>query len=192
MMVPLLFGAALIRPAAANIVTFNFEDAVFGADTPLSLTEEGLTATFASPAADPGGFGITSAFALWPEMSGNILASPGTAFVDGVPLIITFSKPVRAVDLQFGLGGIDPSGEIDLSTNAGGSASAHGTIPGGAGVLPQGEITFAGDYFTTLTLTSTALDFGIDNLQVDLPEPASAAILGLGLFVLGWVRRRTA
>ena len=184
----LVLGAALARPAVAEVVLFDFEDQVFAADTPLSIVKGSFTANFASPA-DPGAFGITAAFGLFPSMSGNILASPGSSFVDSVPLTITFSRPVRAVSFQFGLGSADPGSLIELATNAGGSTSKAGTVQIGS-LLPQGVLDFSGDYFTVLTLFSNTLDFGIDNLSVDLPEPASAAVLALGLFALGLVRRR--
>jgi hypothetical protein len=187
-MAALLVIGALSQPAHAGVVTFDFEDQVFGADTPLLITKPSLTATFSSPA-DPGAFGITAAFGLWPEMSGNVLASPGSAFVDSVPLTITFSRPVHGVSFQFGLGSIDPAGMIKLGTDAAGSASQAGAVPIGS-PLPQGEVAFSGDYFTVLTLTSNTVDFGIDNLQVDLPEPASIAVLSLGLLGLGLIRRR--
>jgi hypothetical protein len=189
-MTALLLMGALSQPAHAGVVTFDFEDQAFGADTPLSIAKPALTATFSSPA-DPGAFGITSAFGLWPGMSGNILASPGSAFVDSVPLTITFSRPVRGVSLQFGLGSIDPAGMIELDTDAGGHAIQTGIVPIGS-LLPEGELTFIGDYFTSITLISNVLDFGIDNLRVDLPEPASLAILSLGLLGLGVMRRRAA
>jgi hypothetical protein len=187
-MTALLLIGALGRSAHAGVVTFDFEDQVFGADTPLSITQLSLTASFSSRA-DPGAFGITAAFGLWPEMSGNVLASPGSAFVSGVPLTITFSRPVHAVDFQFGLGSIDPAGMIEVDTDAGGRASESGTVPIGS-LLPQGDMAFSGNYFTVLTLTSNTLDFGIDNLQVDLPEPASLAVLSLGLLGIGLIRRR--
>jgi len=189
----LVLGSAFVQPAASAPVLFDFEDQSFGADTPFSITNGLLTATFASPA-DPGAFGITSAFPLFTIMSGNILLSPGSAFVDSVPLVITFSQPVHSVSFQFGLGGVDPGGLIELTTNAGGSASVGGTVPIGS-LLPQGTLFFEGDSFTVLTLSSNMLDFGIDNLSVDAsvdptPLPASLPLFATGLLALAAVRGR--
>jgi hypothetical protein len=182
-----VLGVIMAQPAAASLVPFDFEDQVFGADTPFSITEGSLTASFSS-SGDVGGFGITAAYGLFPIMSGNILVSPGSAFVDSVPLTIMFSQPVIGVSFLFGLGSADPAGTIDLTTDGGDAASATGTISVGS-LLPQGELVFSGHYFTTLTLSSTALDFGIDNLVIDLPEPAPMAALTLGMLMLSVVRR---
>ena len=189
----LAFGGSLALPALAGPVTFDFEDQPFGGDTPLSITQDSLTATFMSPG-DPGAFGITSAFGLYPEMTGNILLSPGSAFVDSVPLTISFSEAISSITFQFGLGGTAPGAMIQLLTDAGGSALATGTVPIGS-LLPQGLLTFTGAAFRQIALSSNTLDFGIDNLTVSaavtpVPEPAPMAMIALGLAWLSAKRRR--
>jgi hypothetical protein len=182
--VPLLAAAGR---AEATIATFDFGTQTFGMDTPFSMTDSGVTANFSSPAADPGGFAITSSFGLTSNFTGDLLYSPGSALIDTVPLTIAFSEVVHSISLVFSLGAFDPNAAIELATNAGGTASVTGSIAPG-GLFPEGILTFVGD-FTELTLTSTALDFGVADISVEVPEPATTSLFGLGLLGMAGLRR---
>ena len=185
-------GLAFAAPSAARAsVLFDFEDQAFGADTPLTVTESGLTATFDS-AGGPGSFGITSAYPLFSTLSGNILLSPGSAFVDTVPLTVTFSRAVSSLSLRFGIGTVGVT-TLSFATDAGGAGSAAGSTPP-RDLFAQGALSYAGPSFTSITLASAALDFAIDDLSVNLapvtgvPAPGAAA-LAAGLLCLAAAAR---
>src|SRR5262249_46366129 len=121
-------------------------------------------ASFGSPA-DPGGFTIGPTFFL--TLPGNVLLDPGPAAADQIPLRITFSQPVDQISLLFALNTANTATTLDLSTNAGGTTSATGTIPAGFS-FPEGAISFRGVAFTTVDLSTSAFDFAIDDLVVDI------------------------
>jgi len=178
--------AFIVSAANAKTAAFDFEDQAFGATTALISTQNGLTASFASPA-DPQGFQLTGAF--YKTLTGNYLASPGPDFVTGNTLTITFSQAVRAISLMFAT---DTDPALTLVTDRGFAASATGTAPGGAFLFPEGVLTYRGGYFRSVTLSSNALSFAIDNVTATVPEPSAFALIGLGLLGMGFARRRAA
>jgi len=203
----ILIGAAALglilgtgHPAKADLATFDFDSLAVGDSTPFSLTNNGLTASFSSPGSDPGAFEIIPSF--FSTLTGNVLLTPGPAGLSNIPLVIDFSQPVTSISLNFALNTGDPTTTLDLTASLGGSivggASATGTVPPGF-TFPEGVLSFSG-LFDSVTLSTLALNFAIDNVVVEFnpgvvtPEPSSlliAGVLGLGLFG-GAVRRRRA
>jgi len=178
--------ALAVQAANTKTAVFDFEDQAFGATTALTSTQNSLTASFASPT-DPQGFQITDAF--YKTLTGNYLASPGPDFVTGNTLTITFSQGVRAISLAFAT---DTDPALTLTTDSGFTASATGIAPGGAFLFPGGVLTYRGGYFRSVTLSSNALSFAIDNVTATGPEPSAFALIGLGLLGMGFARRRAA
>lgn len=190
--------AAGAGPSRAAVVAFDFEGQALGAQTPLVIATGGLTATFSGPSTvDPGAFEVSynSSSGPFPTPYRTLdvaFLTVGSAFgASGSPLTISFSAPLSAVQLEFALD--DPAGaaSLSLATGAGGTASARGAFASGFR-YPEGVLSFSGAPFTSLTLSSAALGFQIDNLvATTVPEPLSLALLGAGLTGLALVRRRT-
>jgi hypothetical protein len=192
--------AAVSLPAQAAPVLFDFENQPIFTETPFSLANGGVTASFAGPAdVDPGAFGILSNF-LTPTgfqyrlMQGDFLTI-GSAFgASGSVLTITFSAPLTSFSLDFGLDDPDNASTLSFLTNGGDTGTIGGALSAGFR-YPEGTLSFAGAAFTTLTLQSNAIDFQIDNLQANtvaaVSEPASLALLATGLPLIAAVRRRS-
>jgi hypothetical protein len=163
-----------------------------GTNTTFSETNNGLTATFSSPA-DPGGFVITgSFFSFGPQ----ILVDPGSANASNIPLDIAFSAPQSSISLNFGLDGNPGPFQLDAYLNGSlvGSVTEIGVIPDGY-VFPEGIISFSGTDFDSVVLTSSTTPyFAIANVDTAaVPEPSSLMLLGTALAgVSGALRRKLA
>jgi hypothetical protein len=189
--VVLAASAQIGIPAGANAAaaTYDFE-AQLGSSTPFSITNNGVTATFTSPA-DPGGFIVVPTFLS--TLPGNTLAD-GPAGLSDIPLDIAFSEPIASISLLFALDTSDATIPLNLTTNSGGSTSAAGSLqPSG---LVEGSLSFSGTAFTSIELSTTAPDFAVDDITVTTsevtptPEPGTWSLLVAGLGGLAAVRRR--
>lgn len=180
---------SLLVPASA--ATFDFDSVVLGTTTPFAYTVDGITATFDAP-----NFYVDNSFLI--SLTGMLLFSNDEALTLPDTLKIGFSKSLNSISLLFALRS-DASETLTLKALMKGvevgSVSASGLIPGG-GFFPEGSISFSGTTFDSVVLTSTALDFAIDNLQVavargggEVPEPATAALLLMGAAGLAAFRR---
>lgn len=193
-----LFAAAAAPAHAAN-ARFDFENQPIFTETPFSLSDGGVTATFAGPAdVDPGAFGISSNFPSptgfqYRLMRGDFLTI-GSAFgASGSALTVTFSAPVTAFTLSFALDDAANASTLSFATNAGGASSVTGALSSGFR-YPEGSLSFSGAAFTALTLQSTAIDFQIDNLQATtvaaVPEPTGLLLFAAGLPLVALARRK--
>ncbi len=185
--------ATLVSAApTASAQTFNFETTPFGTPVPLSITNGGVTAAFASAAS----FSVQPSF--FSGLTGRILRDDDAATG---PLTITFSTLLSSVSLNFGLNAVPATGNVTLLARSGatlvGSVTVAGAPPAGF-LFPEGVIAFTGAEFDTIVLSSTARDFAVDNIVVQpstaIPEPGTVALFGTGLLLVAGAaaRRRRA
>jgi hypothetical protein len=191
----LLLPTVVLCAAANAGAIFNFDGDSLGTATGFTDTANGISATFSS-AADPGGFVVYAS--MFETLTGNVLGDPGPAEQDGLNLNISFSQDLQAITLDFATDDfITPSPftitAFENSTQVG-TATSTGEFLSGF-TFPEGEITFAGGPFNQVVLSSTAMDFAVDNINViAAPEPGTFALLGASLLLtsLAFMRRRNA
>jgi MYXO-CTERM domain-containing protein len=130
-----------------------------------------------------------------------VLGDPGPAGQDNLSLTVNFSQDLSAVVLDFATSDFITPSPLTLtayenSTLVGSNTLRGQFLPGFT--FPEGEIAFDGGTFNQIVISSTATDFGVDNINVitatAAPEPATGTFLGAGLLALGIlaVRRRSA
>jgi hypothetical protein len=197
----LMAGGALVSsPAHAVVATYDFENQPIFTETPLTLVSAGVSATFAGPSdVDPGAFGISSNFHSptgfqYRLMSGDFLTI-GSAFgASGSALTITFSQAISSFTLDFGIDDPTNASTLSFTTNGSGAGAANGTLTSGFR-YPEGTLSYAGGPFTSMTFSSNAIDFQIDNLHATVaavPEPETITLFAVGLVAMAMRRRRTA
>jgi hypothetical protein len=171
--------------AAKAASIFDFDADSIGRGTQFSDTSNGIPATFTSPG-DPGGFGVQQSF--FSGLTGNVLIDPGPAGLDHLALTILFSSPVDSVDLDFAVNATNP---VPLTLTAFfdgatvGTVAATGTFPSADSQAREGHLGLHQAPFNSITLSSEANDFAVDNITVaetsSAPEPASVWLIGLAM-----------
>jgi len=193
--VRLLLPAVLLCSAVNASTVFNFDGDNLGTSTTFTDMVNSLSATFSS-SADPGGFVVYQS--MFETLTGNVLGDPGPAFLDNLSLDVSFSQNLAAVTLDFATSDfITPSPfTITAFENSSyvGSATSSGQFLAGF-EFPEGEISFIGGPFNKLVISSTAMDFAVDNINVaTAPEPGTFVLFGASLILTGIpaIRRRKA
>lgn len=184
-----LFIACVTLGIAANASTvFNFDGDGLGTATGFTDTVNGLSAQFSSPS-DPGGFVVYSS--LFETLTGNVLGDPGPAGLDGLNLSVNFSQNLSAVTFNFATADFGSPSPLTLTayenSTLAGSASQIGSFLNGF-TFPEGEIAFTGGPFNRLVISSTAMDFAVDNITANVataPEPSAFYLFAAGLLAFG-------
>ncbi len=182
-----------INTANAGVINFDFNSLAAGAGTPITLNSGGVDATF-SASGDPGGFSITPSFFSFP---GNVIYTPGTSGQNNEALNIKFSSPLTAFSGNFATNG---SGPLNLTAFIGGTGGTTVGSSSATGItisnFPEGIISFSGANFDTIVLADNVdPNFALGSFQATtaattVPEPASIALIGLGLAAAAFTRRR--
>jgi hypothetical protein len=192
----LLFAVVFnIAAAASPVSTFNFDTDALGTATSFTDTASGLSATFSS-SGDPGGFVVYPS--IFATLTGNVLGDPGPAGLDNLTLNIAFDQSLAAITFNFATSDFVSPSPLTLTAYENstpvGSVSSTGAFPPGFS-FPEGKITFSGTTFNNVVISSTAMDFAVDNIAVAIaPEPGTTSLLLTGLLVTGmpWLRSQLA
>ena len=183
---------AFVCGSVSAATLFTFDGDTVGTVTTFTDTVGSVSATFSAP---PTGFSVQPSF--FSTLTGNVLVDGGTAGGDNLALTISFNTALSDLALLFATNSGSP---VPLVLNAYlggvggtlvGTASASGTIPGGGFTFPEGSIDFNGAVFDTVVLSTTALDFAVDNVSATVtPEPGQLGMVLLGLGLLGLYGQR--
>jgi hypothetical protein len=195
----LFVGGFLCSSLVRGDSVFDFESDTAGTPTTFTDTIDGLSATFSS-SHDPGGFVVDSAGlpAPFATLSGNVLGDPGLLGLGNLTLTVTFSVDVSSISLNFAVNAFSPTAFTLNAFDSGipvGSATATGSIPMGFS-FPEGSISFSGADFDSVTLSTPAPFFAVDDIAVTatvIPEPGGLAAIGVllvAMIVLGRLRFR--
>lgn len=200
-----VFALALGAIASASAITFDFEDQPgtfdgLGVHTSMTLGTWPLTATFWREFNTP--FDVVDVSLYEPNFS--FPSSWGTNALSpfhntSADWRITFETPLTFLSFDYGDFGQDEDGLDVAALDENGNLLDAFTTSGFLGNLNDGEFgtaTFFGSGIKTLVITGSSSDTNFPNsLYLDnfvatpVPEPASMAVLGLGLAAF---RRRRA
>jgi|ERR1039458_8252220 hypothetical protein len=156
-----------------------------GTETAFFDTSNGLTALFASNV-DPGFVVTSGSFSFGPEILAQVAGAPNTF------LGIGFSAPVSSISMYFLSNGPGP---LDLSVSLGGTLVGTATATGSGDDIFEGFISFSGQTFDGVGLSSPETSyFAVGDIGVTpVPEPSAWIPLTAGLAgMLALLRRKAA
>ena len=184
-----LLAAIAATPAAAQTYGFDLGGGWFDGTPATIASQNGYNVTFSSTQDGAnGGFYIGNNGGLFTSLGNQVLVDPG---LGGDTLTLTFSQAITGVSFNFGLADLLGLNNDDtLSMTDGSVAQTFGSTLQNGDLFPTGAAAFtdAGG-FTSVSITAPE-EFVIG--LVNVPEPASLALLGAGLLGLSALRRRRA
>ncbi len=173
-------------PASADSI-FNFESTPSGTKFPLSLTNNGITASFVGSAS------VCASGGLFATLSGNVAIQSLCGLGQSGPLSIAFSKNLSALSFDFATAGGPGSLSVKLFENGVGVGSQIFNSVDPAGRLNGEGFASLSGTFNSVTLTGNTF-LAADNLDAVAtvtPEPATIVDCLSGTLVLaGFLRRR--
>ena len=181
--------AAVLAPAAAQAVIFDFEANTPGTTAPFTDTIGGLSATFTGEAS------VCASSGLFVTLTGNVLIQDLCMLNQSGPLGVSFSSNLSSASFDFATAGGPATLTLQAFENASLVATSTFDSADPPGFFNGEGLASITATFNRLVITSTDL-LAIDNLnaapQAQIPEPTSIAVLGAGLFAFGfaWRRRR--
>ena len=180
----LLTSILLLLCQSTPAAIFTFDDLFPFDTTPLTIIGDGIAGTFSSP---QGGVFLVAPTDAFSTLVGNSLVDSDTEMNQ---LDIVFSEPLRSISMFFALNTPLLSDVLRLDAMLAGSIvgsnSAIGSVPPGFS-FPEGNLSFSGAIFDQVRLSSSAVDFAIDNVNVtsaSIPETSAVLLVGAGLAVL--------
>ena len=188
--------AALVATSAARAATLTYDFSTAPgatAATGTSLGGQAVTpftlngATFSSPS-DPRSYTVGLTGLSTPLSTVPVLSSAGSVSA----LDIAFSAPQTAISFAFDLDTLFAAGDtITLTPNVGAPTTVASTLVSGD-FVPSGTLSYSGAGFTSVAITSAdPLEIGnLTTTGTAVPEPASFALLAVGLLSLASLRRR--
>ena len=160
--------------------------------------QSGSNGSGARPAGD------TTNYGFGPSPGGSL---PASVMIDYSPLLTQLGADVRISYLGVYYGSIDTYNDIifysgdKLLTTVTGSSVLNGNLGSTGDQFKPGSNVYVNmafgvdETFTALKFVTSGVAFEVDNIVIGLttrnvPEPCSIALLGLGLFGIGALRRR--
>jgi hypothetical protein len=184
-----VLGLSAASPALAT--TFSFDAyAPTNATNPLSVTADGLTASFNSPSG-AGAF-IAEDGSAFSTLGSSVLADDNFAPEE---LDIGFSQNVAAASFAFATNDSGAATAVTLTALLNGtvigSVSSAGVIA--ASGLPEGVLSISAAGFNALQVTDSNPGnegFAISAVTVSVPEPPTLLLVAAGVLTLIFLRRR--
>jgi hypothetical protein len=186
-----LAAAALLavaaKPAAAQTYNFDLGGGWFDG-TPATITSQnGYNVTFSSSQDGAnGGFYIGNNSGLFTSLGAEVLIDPG---LGGDTLTLTFSQAITGLSFNFGVADLLAlNGDDTLTVSDGSTTTQFNAALQNGDLYPTGSAAFS-DLAGFTTVSITAPEEFIIGLT-DVPEPASVAMLAVGLLGLVALRRK--
>jgi len=177
----LALGWGLAIPARAQTAVFSFDGDRQTTATRLTEVNNGISATFSSPA-DINGGGFQVEAMPFSTLTGNVLHDRGPSGQQNIPLNIAFSQPLYSITLNFATNDNVSASPLTLTAFLNGQQVGVGSATGAfqASTYAEGTLSLtSASPFNYVTLTSTpAPAFAVNNIRVSsTPVPSVLASL---------------